>query len=58
MLSEIAISIAAPTSREASFTAEATPCFSAGVPLMIAAVGAVHRPRPVLRISSGQSASR
>ncbi len=35
--------MAAPTSREALLTAEATPCFSGGVPLMMAAVaGAVH----------------
>ncbi|CNJ09283.1 Uncharacterised protein [Mycobacterium tuberculosis] len=49
---------APPISREVSFTAEATPCFSSGTAPMIAeVVGAVHIPMPVASINVGQANS-
>src|SRR4051794_30354794 len=51
--------IAPPTSRVASLTADATPCFSSGAAVMIAdVVGAVHNPKPALITNSGQHTSR
>src|ERR1700733_5409457 len=48
---------AAPISRLASLTAEATPCLSSGAVVMITdVVGAVHNPIPVLITSIGQAA--
>jgi len=48
---------AAPISRLASLTAEATPCLSSGAVVMITdVVGAVHNPIPVLITNIGQAA--
>src|SRR6516165_6974931 len=48
---------AAPISRVASLTAEATPCLSSGtVVMMTDVVGAVHSPMPVLSTNMGQAA--
>src|ERR1700742_5351423 len=48
---------AAPISRLASLTAEATPCFSSGAVVMITdVVGAVHNPIPVLITNIGHAA--
>ncbi len=55
----MAIPSAPPTSRVASLTADATPCFSFGAAVMIAdVVGAVHNPKPELITSSGHSTSK
>jgi hypothetical protein len=51
-----AIPNAPPISRDVSFTAEATPCFSSGTALTIAeVVGAVHIPMPVASTNVGQA---
>ncbi len=50
MLPDTAIPMAAPTSREASLTADATPCFSGGVPLMMAAVAGAVETEPGLDV--------
>ncbi|MEH3155176.1 MAG: hypothetical protein PGN29_07425 [Gordonia paraffinivorans] len=56
MLPASAIPIAAPSSREVSFTADATPWLSAGVDTMIPVVaGAVARPMPNASTDSWQA---